>query len=348
MIPRWLIPFLIVPGVVLAEACLTDPVAVSPNLVTSTFGKSRNLPQYNGSPHVHWGVDFQARNTSDRSIGADLLASTNGTVVGAGFWGSGYGNRVAIKRDNGDIVIYSHMAKIEPELKSGGAIGFKDTEGTPKIGNVRVGAGQKIGVAGGTANHMTTNERAIHLHLEYVTNYAGNKLRETNDGTDSTRSRFMRNALDYMCKVPSLAPGAGDPNLSGSTSAMEEPQSGLARTVQKDVVERERYGMPDMPPYDSYAGMSESQIIEAEMLRRTLDTEWEDNLTKWSKRGLWVELSRIDGISLWLDQKLSDKKSRIEAMLAMLLAGKTNQHFSAQLGSLRASAERMSTVNKLN
>lgn len=328
----------------LADSCLVDPVAINPNLVTSTFGKSRDLPQYNGVPHVHWGVDFQARDPANPSQGAKLLAGSDGTVIGAGFWGSGYGNRVAIKRDNGDILIYSHMAKIEPRLKSGAAIGFKDTNGGQNIGTEHVSAGSQIGIAGGTANHMETNERAIHLHLEYVTNYGGVKLRETNDGTNSTRSHYMRNALDFMCKAPPLAPGAGS---SSGAGAPGESQADTAARAQPTVTDRERYGIPDAPPYDTYAGMSESQIIEAEMLRRTLDTEWEERLTDLSKRGLWIEMSRIDGAMLWLDQRISEKKSRVEAMVAMLLAQKTHAFFTPRMSSAKAQMERMTAVRQV-
>lgn len=326
----------------LADSCLADPVAISPNTVTSTFGKTRDLPQYNGVPHVHWGVDFQARNPGDMGKGADLLAATNGTVVGAGFWGSGYGNRVAIRRDNGDVVIYSHLAKIEPELKSGGAIGFK-SDGGPSIGTAQVAVGDKIGVAGGTANHAGSHERAIHLHLEYVTGYQGSQLRETNDGTNATRSKYMRNALDYMCAAPPMAPGAGAAPPSANTGG-GNPQAAQAAAVQPKVTDRDRYGAPDAPPYESYAGMSESQVIEAEMLRRTLDTEWEAKLAELSPRGLWMEISRIDGVLLWFATRMADKRSRVEAMLSMLVAKRANDFFIPRLTAARAQAERMSAA----
>lgn len=337
----------------LAGSCLVDPVALSPNLITSVFGKTRDLPHYGGTPRVHWGVDFQARNGSDRSKGADLLAADSGTVVGAGFWGSGYGNRVAIKRDNGDLVIYSHLAKIEPRLKSGAAIGFKDTDGGAKVGTEKVTSGEKIGVAGGTANEMGVNSMAIHLHLEYVTGYGGTQLRETNDGTNSTRSKYMRNAEDYMCRNIAHAPGAGNasPPPGGSpaaTGGAGGPQADTAARAQPKVEPGERYGIPDAPPYDSYAGMSESQIVEAEMLRRALDTEWEEKLTEWSKRGLWMEISRIDGVMLWLDQRIAEKKSRVEGMMAVLLAQKTNRFFAPRLNAMRDRAERISVARKVN
>jgi hypothetical protein len=345
-----------------AQSCLADPVKIDPNMVTSTFGKSRTLAQYSGVAHIHWGVDFQARNPANTATGADLLAVDNGTVIGAGFWGAGYGNRVALKRDNGDIVIYSHLAKVEGRLKSGAAAGFKETDGGPGLGNTKVAVGEKVGVAGGTADHMSTNQRAVHLHLEYVTNYAGSKLRETNDGTDTTRSRYMRNVLPYMCHTIKHAAGAG-PVTEGSGGAAPVPAGGSATgnanspnsddqiyeagVSQPDVTDRERYGTPDAPPYDTYAGMSESQIIEAEMLRRTLDTEWEEKLSSWSRRGLLVEIARMRGVKVWMDQRIAEKAQRVEAMLAAIGAAQTNRFMSPKLREAYLRAQAQGSLNKV-
>lgn len=325
----------------LADACLADPIAMNPITVTSTFGKTRNLSHYS-APRVHWGVDMHARNGS---MGADLLAADNGTVIGAGFWGSGYGNRVAIKRDNGDILLYSHMASVMPALKSGGSVGFKNVEAG--IGQARVATGDKIGVAGGTSDHMDRSDGLpIHLHLEYVTGYGGTKVRETNDGTDNTRSRYMRNALTYMCKtykhtadagpVTQGTGGAAPPPVGGTVSADQnvpnsDEQSKEALSAQPTVTDTERYGMPDTPPYETYEGMSEAQIIDAEMTRRALDTEWETHLTQWSTRGLWMEIVRMRGVKLWLRAKVQEKYALIESMLAVKLAYGTNDYFNPRL-----------------
>lgn len=347
----------LVSSITFAQSCLVEPVKIPQNMVTSVFGKTRDLPQYNGAPHIHWGVDLQARNPSNREVGADLVAVDNGTVIGAGYWGSGYGNRVALKRSNGDIVIYSHMAKVEPRLKSGAAAGFKES-GSPGLGSQTVSVGEVIGVAGGTANHMSSNERPIHLHLEYVTNYAGDKLRETNDGTNTTRSRYLRNPLSYMCKSIPHAPGAGTTTIvpggtapvpaGGSVTAQpsvpnSDDQIAEAAATQPKVTDKERYGVPDQPPYNTYEGLSESQIVEAEMLRRSLDNEWEVKLTEWGKRGLWMELARMKSVKLWLESKIAEKHSRIEAMLSIKLAFQTNEYFSPRLKYAYSRAENAET-----
>jgi hypothetical protein len=342
----------------LADACLADPVAMNPITVTSVFGKTRNLSHYS-APRVHWGVDLQARNGS---VGADLLAADNGTVIGAGFWGAGYGNRVAVRRDNGDILLYSHLSKVEPTIKSGGSIGFKDAEAG--VGQKRVATGDTIGVAGGTSNHMDHSDGLpIHLHLEYVTGYGGAKLRETNDGTDNTRSRYMRNALSYMCKTYRHAPDAG-PVTQGTGGAAPAPAAGglsadpkvpssdeqatEAQAAQPSVTETERYGMPDTPPYETYAGMSEEQIVEAEMLRRSLDTEWETRLTAMSTRGLWVEIARMRGVKLWLRARIQEKYARMEGMLATPLAFNTNAYFNPRMEGAYSRAVTSAAQKKTN
>ncbi|MBK5051738.1 peptidoglycan DD-metalloendopeptidase family protein [Burkholderia sp. R-70006] len=329
-----------------AEAqCLADPVNIPTNMVTSTFGKTRLLQQYS-SPRIHWGVDFQARNPGNPSQGAQLKAVDNGTIIGAGFWGSGYGNRVALRRSNGDIVTYNHMSSVEPSLKSGGSVGFRDSTGAA-VGTTQVSVGDIVGIAGGTGSHMDRFDLPIHLHLEYVTNYGGTKLRETNDGTDSTRSHYLRNSLEYMCKTYPFAAGAGPVTQgtggqapvsvasSGASASATVPTSPdqiyEAQQTQPTVTDRERYGFPDSPAYDTYDGMSESQIVNAEMLRRSLDGEWEERLTGWSERGLMAEIARMLAANLWLKQKIAERRARIEAMQSMLMAYQTNRYVTPKV-----------------
>lgn len=327
------------PSAARADACLAEPVDIPTNMVTSTFGKTRLLDHY-AAPRIHWGVDFQARNPSNPAQGAQLKAVDNGTVIGAGWWGNGYGNRVALRRANGDIVTYNHMSMVDPKLKGGSLVGFAG--GGVGVGTTQVSVGDILGVAGGTGSHMERPDYPIHLHLEYVTGYGGVKLRETNDGRDSTRSHYLRNALEYSCKTYSFAPGAGPvtsgtgggaptPSTAGAAAAASEAvpvstdQIFEAQQTQPTVTAQERYGFPDAPPYDSYDGLSEAQITDAEMTRRMLDSEWEVKLTGWSTRGILAEIARMHGVKLWLDAKIEQKKRRIEAIQAMELALKTNR-----------------------
>jgi len=345
-----------------ADACLAEPVNIPTNMVTSTFGKTRLLDHYS-EPRIHWGVDFQARSPSNPKQGAQEKAVDNGTIIGAGFWGHGYGNRVALRRANGDIVTYNHMDSVAPQLKSGALVGFQS--GGAAVGSTQVSVGDIIGVAGGTADHMDRYDLPIHLHLEYTTGYGGVKLRETNDGTNTTRSHYLRNALEYSCKTYPFAPGAGPvtqgtggsaptSNTVAGTSASSEavPTSAdqlfEAQVTQPTVTDKERYGFPDTPPYDSYDGLSEAQIADAEMLRRTLDTEWEVALTGWSQRGILAEIARMRGVKLWLDTKIADKYRRIEAMKALIVADKTNRDVKPLVDAAYAKAVGSTIRAKVN
>lgn len=353
-----------------SNACLAEPVQLNPNLVVSPFGKPRSLGHYGGKTYIHWGVDFQARNPANRSVGAELKAVDNATVVGAGFWGSGYGNRVILRRDNGDLVIYSHMEKIEPRLKSGGsAVGFRGDAGADAPGTTKVASGEKIGIAGGTATHAHTDEGEkgslpIHLHLEYATGYSGYRIREMGGGSGDTqtRSRYYRDVRQYMCKTvphtadakPEVAGTGGKPaNPIPSTgndnpnAASSDEQAATAQDTQGQVGEDERYGMPDLPPYADYEGMSESQIIDAETTRRALDTEWETGLVKMHTRGLWMEITRMEGVRLWIKNRLADKWARVESMYAALLAQEVNQFYVPQLASQSAQLQRMTLAKKI-
>lgn len=333
----------LVAGPVLAASCLIDPVKINPNVVTSVFGKSRDL-QNTGTPKTHWGTDFQARIAPGSSRGAPVLAVDDGTVIGAGFWGSGYGNRIALRRDNGDIVTYNHLASVDPALKGAG---FK---GSDKLatGETRVPVGTALGVAGGTSNEPGANGLAVHLHLEYVTGYSGERLRETNDRTFATRSRYLRNPTSYMCRTVPHAPGAGKETQGTGGEPPEQAQVIETARTSPSVTDRERWGIPDVPPYQTYDGMSESQIVEAEMLRRSLDTEWEQKLTEWGTRGLWMEIARIRGVKLWMETRIAEKKSRIEAMLSTHLAFQTNQYLQPKVEQAYSKAQRAIALNKID
>ena len=317
------------------EACLADPVDIPKNIVTSPFGVLRCLKSYHGECHTHWGVDFHARLSGQ--TGANLKAVATSTVLGAGFWGSGYGNRVVLRLDNGDTVIYSHMEKINPAIKSGGsAVGFRGDAGAVNApGTTRVNVGDIIGVAGGTASHAHTSDEPghlpIHMHLEYTTGYGGYQLRQMGGGSDDvkTRSRYYRDVRKYMCKTYAHAPDAG-PVVAGTGGSAPaptpaNPQSDSAQAVQPNVLQDDHYGVPDTPPYADYEGMSEQQIVDAETTRRMLDTEWETGLIKMSSRGLWMEISRMEGVRVWLKNTLAERRAHIESMYAALLAQEVNQ-----------------------
>ncbi len=91
----------------------------------------------------HKGCDYPRANKSQPT--SPILAVKAGTVVFAGWSGSGYGNRVVIDHGGGVFTTYSHLANFQ--VKKGSRV----SEGSP-LG--------KMGSTGAT--------RAIHLHFELV------------------------------------------------------------------------------------------------------------------------------------------------------------------------------------
>lgn len=344
----------VIPTLAFGASCLVDPYAVPKQIATSSFGKIRCLKQYNGKCLPHWGVDFQARNPSNWKRGADTKAMDNATIIGAGFWGSGYGNRIVMKRDNGDLVIYSHLEKVRPDLKSGGGtVGFRSDAGSSDVGTARVNAGEVIGIAGGTqsAQHSTGD---IHGHIEYVTGYSSPALRGagTTSSDTGTRSRYYRDVRKFMCTTPEHAEGAlpvvaGTGGAAPAPSSPDTAQTDWATEHDTQVAEDERYGMPDVPPYADYEGMSESQIIDAETTRRALDSEWEAGLVSKHNRGLWMEITRMEGVRLWIKNRLAEKWARVESMYAALLAQEVNQFYVPALRAQRAELQRMTMARRV-
>lgn len=362
------------PAMVWAACIAGDPVDLSPNLVTSVFGKTRSLDIYK-EPHVHWGTDFQARDPVDRSRGAKLLAPEEATVVGAGFWGNGYGNRVVLKRDDGSLLTFNHLSVVNPDYKSGSGIGFSSQTAGDAVGTKRAPKGAELGRAGGTGAREGGNDYAIHLHMEYITGYGGVKVRETN-GSIQAKSRYYQNPEAAFCRVFQRTADAGPPpdkssGLGGTTivssetgavsqkassaqtggagaaTAASAEQAALAAKTQPTVSDRERFGYPDAAPYPTYGAASESQLIEAESLRRALDTEWDVRLAKMSSHGLWVEIDRLDASLLFLRRAMDNQRQRMEGLYATMLAKQTERVSDVRMRVAKARIQRVAQASKV-
>lgn len=106
--------------------------------ITDPFGW-RTHP-IRGTRNFHTGVDIGA------SWGSPVISVRAGVVTYAGYgWNAGYGNRVIVSLDNGSMVTYNHLERIEVE------------EGQA------VSAGQRVGLVG-----TTGNSTGPHLHFEIL------------------------------------------------------------------------------------------------------------------------------------------------------------------------------------
>lgn len=123
-------------------------------MVTADFAEARSLILQDGSAlnDSHEGIDLVYTNGD-----TDILASGDGEVVVAG-WGTGYGNHVVIKHDDGLYTYYGHLLSL-PLVSVG----------------ERVTKGQRIGVMGSTGWSTGT-----HLHLGFSTELYKNYINPRN------------------------------------------------------------------------------------------------------------------------------------------------------------------------
>ncbi len=128
-LPTAVMPVRIVPGVVLEAKPWTLPVRGY--RLTGRFGQSSGL-----WARTHTGLDFAAPE------GAEIRSIAPGVVVSAGYDGS-YGNKTAVRLEDGTVLWYAHQSSI------GVSVGQ------------RVDQGQVLGHVGSTGNVT-----GPHLHLE--------------------------------------------------------------------------------------------------------------------------------------------------------------------------------------
>jgi murein DD-endopeptidase len=327
--------------------CMVSPTTMS--VVTGRFGKFRpggagNLGSGNSKPHMHDGLDFGTGGTS-----APLYATTDGVVTWATQRGSA-GNTVMIKRDNGELAVYYHLAYLN--VKKG------DT----------VTAGQVIGQSGRSG--MMPNG-AIHLHFIYGVKNADDS-RAKSFSIDAVKNPAFNpaqlpNAINkkdfgyptdpspHFCTTFPINDGnAGlSPILGADTKAQytklfgSAPAMGVIPATQFDATQvaaangdalqaaalgattmaavlsdTDGYGALPSPPIGDYETMSPAEMLSTEARRRFSDAEWNTNIPKVSSRALWVDYLRAIGVSNYLNDAIARKKERVEAMLALYTSQK--------------------------
>ena len=136
--------YLMVPGGIKVEAARVAPRTVArftPDAGSVTATGSFVWP---ASGQISQGYAFyhKAIDIANRGAGP-ILAADAGTVVAAGWDGSGYGNRVIIDHGNGNSTLYGHMSALQVQAGQ------------------RVNRGDVIGQMGSTGRSTGT-----HLHFE--------------------------------------------------------------------------------------------------------------------------------------------------------------------------------------
>lgn len=331
-------------------ACMISPT--QKEVVSGRFGKFRpGGPGNHGSavktPHMHSGLDFS---TNGQSL--PVYATTDGVVTVASFSASA-GNMVLIKRDNGDVVSYMHLAGFADGLRPG----------------AKVKAGQQIGISGNTP--ATT--MAKHLHFEYGTAQRDEarakafsekaQLGPFNPGqlpsvvNQKAGFGWRTDPAPYFCETFPIQDGHPEhyPILGRDTKAQhgilfgEVPDGGVPPNAQYDDVsvaaanmdakmaqaagqppearlsDGDGYGALPQPPLGEYDSMSPFEMLQTEGMRRFASAQWNTNVTQVSSRALWVDYNLAQGVSTRLDAEIQRKKERIDALMATLVAARTSK-----------------------
>lgn len=335
-----------------AQAQSSGTCMISPTqkqVVSGRFGKYRpggagNFGSAVKKPHMHAGLDFS---TSGASL--PVYSTTDGVVTVASYSRSA-GNMVYIKRDNGDVVSYFHLAGFADGIRAG----------------AQVSAGQQIGLSGNTPS----TAMAKHLHLEYGT-ARQDEARAKAFSSQAHSGPFSPGQLPsvvnqkaglgwrtdpspYFCETFAIQDGHPEhyPILGRDTKAQHNilfgnvPEGGVAPNVQYDDVavaaanmdamvggsngqlpafglsDSDGFGALPQPPLGDYDTMSPLEMLLTEGMRRFGSAQWNTNVTQVSSRALWVDYNLAQGVATRLDMEILRKKERIDALLAALAAAK--------------------------
>lgn len=96
--------------------------------------------------------------------------------------------------------------------------------------------------------------------------------------------------------------------------------NGMASSDQKIDANNWSGGLPEAPDWDSYAEMSLTEILRAEVARRAANSRWAEELTDQSPRGLMMENLRMRSLRLLVQYELYLSRQRANAMMASLTA----------------------------
>jgi len=334
-----------------AQAQSTCMISPTPKeVVSGRFGKFRpggagNHGSAVKTPHMHSGLDFS---TSGQSL--PVYATTDGVISVASFSPSA-GNMVFIKRDNGDVVSYMHLAGFADGIRVG----------------AKVKAGQQVGISGNTP----AATMAKHLHFEYGTAQRDEararafSAQAQNGPFDPAQLPSVMNQKSgfgwrtdpapYFCETFSIQDGHPEHYqiLGRDTKAQHSilfgavPEGGVAPNAQYDDVsvaaanmdalaaqaagqlpeaqlsDADGYGALPQPPLGEYDSMSALEMLHAEGMRRFASAQWNTNVTQVSTRALWVDYNLAQGVSARLDAEILRKKERINALFATLTAARS-------------------------
>jgi hypothetical protein len=334
--------------------CLAPLMNPDDGYAISPFGVDRsNTP--GASAGWHLGIDLQK--TENVSSGANktspLYAPVNGTVTVQPN-AAGAGNKMVFKRADGTQIEFLHMERYAPKFMSAQSMPVTSGEYVGELGGTggpyakhlhlqmkipttaALDYRDKMFAAGPgaksksnspfTADKLSSGYQPSSGMVFVDPQYWLNRQFAWNGNMAKYTSQGFTMAAGNQTQPATCAVTAGSPEAQAHVDAVnamggQDPSTMTANDlVTKGFKDGDIVGAIDAPPHAAYADMSEQDVVATEAGRRMTDVGWALQLTNASPRGLTMELARIRAATLWIHERIAEKKERIEVMMAAFLA----------------------------
>lgn len=343
----------VAPFIVMAQ-CLAPLMPNDGNAYAfSPFGVNRTI---GGRSSWHLGIDIQKpENVGAKGVTTPLQAPITGTVTVKP--NDPYaGNMMVFRRADGMEVQYMHMHRFADKFQSGKGVDVKAGEyvgelgGTPHYGkHLHLGiklplnsvqdyrdrmfaalpsGSKKLSNLPFTADHLAAGHKPattmVYVDPQYwldhqypwvgVNHYLSQGFRMAPGNKTFPATCTATVTVEAQQQQVINAMGGKDPG------AMSAEQMDAAGIQDGDLI-----GTVDAPSYANYADLSEQDLIMMEAGRRMTDGGWDIQVASAGIRGLSIELARIRAAELFIQQRLEEKKKRVEALAAALFALRTRK-----------------------
>lgn len=332
--------------------CLAPLMTPDNAVATSPFGVDRS-GQPGASSGWHLGIDLQKSENTVAGGGktSPLYAPDNATVIAVPNAGSA-GNMLIFKRADGSQIEYLHMDRFAPKFQSAKGVSVQRGEyvgelgGTPsypkhlhlqmKIPTLSAldyrdrmyaaGSGAKSKnntpfTADKLASGYQPSSGMVYVDPQYWLNrqyqWVGGMSKYTAQGF---RMASGNKTFPPMCTVGGDASALAQQQAIDAMGGQSPANMTPAQLEANGFKDGDRIGVIDAPSFASYADLSERDIVATEAGRRLTDSGWEQQVAGSNARGLTIEIARIRAANLWIDQRIEEKKQRVEALYAGLLA----------------------------
>ena len=329
----------------LAAQCIAPPFGGKPFEGSSPFGVWRS----SGSNGWHMGVDLVNNDTRARKH-PPLYAPFDGTAT-LKMGNGAAGNTIDIRRADGMVATFMHLHSAAPALrnrvstpvKAGQVIGFTGGTGGDYSEHLHLGMKLPTNAALDVRGKLMEGggTKGNRKNLPFTADQIKSGYRPKSSMVYVDPQFWITPQFPWQAGIPqkySLA-HAGGKSLPATCTAtassaqqhMKDVHGGDPSSMDAEqlkaagIEDGGKVGLVDAPDTTSYADLSEREIIRSEVQRRMTDAGWAEQVAGAGKRGLLIELARIRAVQLFVDQRIEEKKKRVEALYAVLIASRSRQ-----------------------